>query len=162
MHDLRIQPLEERQDLLPTLRAWFEAEWPGWDGAGGRGDAAQDLRACSQRGRLPLGLVALRGDQPCGFAALKAEPFPGQPAGPPWAGAACVPPALRRQGIGAALLRALEREAAALGHPRICCATATAQTLLERGGWRLLRRVLHEGQPIALFEKRLDGAGGEA
>jgi len=152
---LEIRRLAGRLDLLPVLQRWFEAEWPGYYGPGGRGDAMADLASYANEGSLPLGLVALRGGEPCGFVALKADPFPAYAHRMPWVGAAIVRPELRRQGIGRALLLAVEPEARALGITRLHCATASAASLLGRCGWRLLDTVPHEGQAMEIFEKEL-------
>lgn len=150
-----IKYLAEQQELLPTLKTWFEAEWPDYYGSNGKGCAERDLRAYANRGGVPVGLVALQGARPCGFAALKAEAFPSYSDLFPWAGAAYVQPGLRRQGIGRVLLAALEGEARALGYPSIYCATATSVSLLQRCGWSLLDEVRHEGQQLSVFEKPL-------
>jgi GNAT superfamily N-acetyltransferase len=111
--------------------------------------------AYTNRGSVPVGLVAFQQGEPCGFAALKREAFPSHPHLLPWAGAAYVKPSMRRQGIGRSLLLALEQEARALGHSRIYCATGTSASLLERCGWHLLERVQHEGQGVGVYEKAL-------
>ncbi|NRF71789.1 GNAT family N-acetyltransferase [Aquincola sp. S2] len=152
---ITIEPLAQRPDLLATIEAWFESEWPGYYGPGGPGDARHDLQSYSRHHGLPLGLVAALDGHPCGFAALKREAFPSHPQCTPWAGAAYVQPALRRQGIGRALLLALEAPARALGHERLYCATATSDSLLLRCGWGLIERVLHEGQDIGVYDKAL-------
>jgi GNAT superfamily N-acetyltransferase len=150
-----IRPLAELRHLVPTLAAWFEAEWPAYYGPDGRGDARADLLAYADTGGAPFGLVALRSLEPCGFVALKREAFPSHPHLSPWVGAACVPPSLRRRGIGRALLQALEQHAQAFGYARIHCATATAESLLQRCGWSLLARVAHEGQTVGIYERAL-------
>jgi GNAT superfamily N-acetyltransferase len=150
-----IEPLASRQDLLLTVQGWFESEWPQYYGRGGRASAEADLLAYSRTGALPLGLVAFSAGDACGFAALKSEPFPSHPHLGPWAGAAVVVPALRRRGIGRALLGGLEKEARAMGHNRIYCATGTSASLLLRCEWHLLDCVAHEGEKIEIYEKAL-------
>lgn len=161
---LRVLPLRERPDLIPELQAWFQAEWPGYYGPGGPGDAHRDLLAYAQPdpAALPLGLVALQLEassgleRPCGFAAIKTEPFAPCPGLGPWAGAALVPQALRRQGIGLLLLQALVSEARAHHHqsriPTLFCATATSDSLMLRAGWRLRERVMHGGGEVRVYE----------
>ena len=144
-----------RPDVLPTVQRWFESEWPATYGAGGTRSAENDLLSYSHERELPLGLVAMRVGEPCGFAALKTEPFATHPRLGPWVGAAYVVPSLRGHGIGALLLRALELEAISLGHRRLYCATATSRTLLARGGWHLLEQVSHEGAQVGIHEKAL-------
>ncbi|HEY1393227.1 MAG TPA: GNAT family N-acetyltransferase [Methylibium sp.] len=150
-----IRHLAKHQEVLPVLQAWFESEWPAHYGPGGRGDARQDLLAYSNAGSVPIGFVAFRGGVPCGFAALKREAFATHPQLSPWAGAAYVEPALRRQGIGRALVASLEAEARRLGYPRIYGATSTAGSLLERCRWSLLESVVHDGEQVAVYEKAL-------
>jgi len=155
MNSIAIKPLATVPELLPLLQGWFEAEWPGYYGLGRRGNARQDLLAYCNVGSLPIGMVAFSQGQACGFAALKGEPFPSHPNLSPWAGAAYVQPSMRRQGIGAALLRSLEARAAQLGHTSLYCATATSATLLLRCGWQLLEVVPHEATQVGIYERAL-------
>jgi GNAT superfamily N-acetyltransferase len=142
-----INHLAGERHLLPTLQAWFEAEWPAYYGVAGSGDAKRDLLAYANCGSVPVGLVAFwRGER---------EAFPSHPHLLPWAGAAYVMPSMRRQGIGRSLLLALEREARTLGYSHIYCATGTSASLLERCGWQLLEHVQHDGQGVGVYEKAL-------
>jgi GNAT superfamily N-acetyltransferase len=150
-----IRYLAEHPESLSTLQAWFESEWPSYYSSGGRGNARQDLLSYSNRGCVPVGLIAIRGSELCGIAALKNEPFPSQPHLSPWVGAALVKPSMRRQGIGRLLIQGLESEAKALGQQKIYCATATSATLLERCAWQLIERIQHEGQHVCVYEKTL-------
>ena len=155
MSEVVIKYLADEPRVLSTLRCWFESEWPSYYSADGPGSAEQDLLAYASRGSIPFGLVAFQQGKPCGFVALKRESFPSHPHLSPWAGAAYVQPPLRRQGIGAALLLALEPEARALGCARIYCATSTSVSLLRRCGWQLLESVQHEGHEVGVYEKAL-------
>jgi len=152
---LRIVPLAQMPSCANELREWFESEWPDYYGPGGPGNAAADLSTFAQTDRLPLALVALRGDELCGMAALKAEAFADLHPLSPWASAGLVKPALRRSGIGAQLLAALEVQARSLGFARIYCATSTANSLLRRNGWQLLRIVAKDGTEVAVFDKAI-------
>lgn len=151
-----IEALARHPAALPQLEAWFKAEWPDWYGAG-RGDARSDLQACARAGSaaLPLGLLALRGGHPVGFAALKAASFEGLAHLTPWAAAGLVPAALRRQGIGRLLLAALEGEARALGFVTIYCGTGTSDSLLRREGWCRCQDFDHEGRVLSIYQKDL-------
>jgi GNAT superfamily N-acetyltransferase len=152
---ISIEPLAAHQEALPTLRDWFEAEWRSYYGPGGRGNALQDLAAYANTGKLPVGLVDLRHGRVCGLAALKAESIATHSHLRPWAAAGFVPASLRGQGIGARLLDGLEEQARLLGFSRIYCATGTSATLLERGGWRFMDSVVHEGEHLLIYRKAL-------
>ena len=153
--DVRIARLSEHPECLANLAAWFEREWPGYYGPGGIADATVDLRAYSNDAALPIGVVALRGDALCGVAALRPQSIPTHAHLSPWAGAGLVAPRLRRRGIGAMLLAALEGEALRLGFDRIYCATGAAGTLLLRNGWHRIEDVVYDGASLGVYEKRL-------
>ena len=150
-----IERLALHRARLPQLARWLRREWPQWYGRGGPGNAAADLHAFADGRALPLGVLALADGVPCGLAALKAESIPSHAQLIPWAACGFVLPRCRGQGIGRALLAALESEASALGHAHIYCATASADTLLERAGWRAMDRVEHDGQALAIYRKAL-------
>ncbi len=149
---LRIEPLCQHKAWLPEVARWFVAEWPGWYGPGGQGDVSQDLQAfAASADTLPLGLLALQGDQPVGAAALKAESIPSHRHLGPWAAAGYVRPGLRGQGVGAALLAALRLHAQRLGHPQLYCGTATANRLLLRSGWTVIDSTVLDGKLLQVF-----------
>lgn len=151
----RITHLAEQAQLVPTLAEYFRQEWPGWYCAAGSGDADQDLREYARIGGLPLGLVALIDDEACGFAALKTQAITGYEHLQPWVGAGYVRPDLRRQGIGALLLAALEHEAHSMGHARLYCGTATSASLLLRAGWQPLAEAMQGNERVTIYEKTL-------
>lgn len=155
--DLTIRPLRDCPEALARLAAAFRAEWPDWYGPGGPGDAASDLAAfANPEGALPVGLVALDpAGTPLGTAALKATFTPEFAQLTPWASAGWVRPDLRRHGLGAPLVRALEGEARRLGHTHLYSATATAITLLEREGWTDHAQTVHDGHLIRIFQRAL-------
>ena len=149
--DLHIAPLADHPEVLPVLRGWMEREWPGYYGPAGRGDAEADLRALAATAMLPVGLVALYGDQPCGMAALRAESIASHRHLTPWVTAGLVAEPHRRRGIGARLLAALEKRARALGHSRLYCATGTASGILRRAGWQVLDHAVADGEPLTIY-----------
>ena len=153
--DIAIEPLAWHPHAIEILRQWFEAQWPDYYGAGGRGSALQDLQACARLGSLPIGMVALQAGRVCGVAALKAQSIASHAHLCPWAAAGLVDPGMRGRGIGAALLRAVEEQARELGFERIHCATSTAHGLLRRQGWMPLEVVVHDGERVAVYVKAL-------
>ena len=69
---MRIGYLVDHPEALPTLERLFESEWAAYYGAAGPGNAHQDLLAYSNRGQLPVGVVAFWA-LTFGVAALKAD-----------------------------------------------------------------------------------------
>jgi GNAT superfamily N-acetyltransferase len=155
MNVISIKPLAEVPEQIPLIELWFKGEWPDYYGAAAVGDARRDLQSFSNLGAIPIGLVAFAQGVPCGFAAIRSEPFPTHPHLSPWIGAGYVVPAHRRQGIGHTLLLALEAQARSLGYARLYCASATSDSLMRRAGWRLLDVATHESNEVGIYEKAL-------
>ena len=144
---LTVRPLAEAPEALPALAALMQAEWPGWYGSGGPGEALADLRSRSRLDGLPQGVVALEDGQPVGGAAL-ARTSHGAAAGEaPWVVSLLVAPGRQGRGIGFALVAACEERARALGAPDVFATTTSARGLLLRRGWTLLRD-LADGQAV--------------
>lgn len=152
---LNIAPLASHPEVLPELQAWFEAEWPSYYGPGGPGNAPQDLRAYANSDGLPFGVVAFLDGCLCGVAALKADSIASRAHLSPWAAAGLVRHDLRGHGIGQQLVAALEQRAKAMGFNRIYCGTSTSGNLLQRSGWQLLERLIHDGENLGIYEKAL-------
>jgi GNAT superfamily N-acetyltransferase len=145
-------PLAERRDCVAAVKAWFVTEWPNWYGPGGPGDIDQDLQAfAASSSALPVGMLVFEGSQLVGAAALKAESIPSHTHLGPWAGAGYVLPSHRGRGLGAFLLQSLVIKAHELGFSNVYCGTSTANSLLERAGWRLVETIEHDGKPLGIY-----------
>jgi len=140
--------LADRPELIGELAAGYEAWSPGWYGPGGRGDARADLIARSQRGRIPIGLVAVDGEQAAGAVALAGESMSLQAEFGAWLVGLWVAPERRRQGLGVGLVRAAVREGRGLGISELRAGTAAATGVFERAGWRRLEPILHDGETV--------------
>ena len=153
--DVRIGYLADHPEALPALEQLFQSEWADYYGPAGPGNAHQDLVAYSNRVRLPVGVVAFVGSEPCGVAALKADSISTHNHLTPWIGGGMVAPKFRRHRIGARLASALEDVARDLGFATIYSGTSTANSLLVREGWRLLEVVEYHGEAVSIYEKTL-------
>ncbi|WP_433359316.1 GNAT family N-acetyltransferase [Actinoplanes sp. CA-142083] len=80
----------------------------------------------------------------------------------PWVMGMLVSPARRAQGIGQALLEALELHAAALGHHRLWVATTTATGFYLRCGWQLVGPVTTAAEGPMTVLTRTRGATSPA
>lgn len=115
-----IAPLCRHRDQIETLAAGYLAQWPGWYGPLGPGDAGADLAARAQDHGLPFGLVAIVDGQAVGATAFAAGVYtqPSPPAaracGP--MGGARLPSARRRGGLDRGLAILMRRAWAMIGY----------------------------------------------
>jgi len=157
--------LADRPDLMAPLAAAYQAQWPDWYGPGGPGDAQADLHLRARRESLPLGLVLVDGETVLGALAITETGVEGYEHLGPWVGGGWVQPSMRRQGLGARLLRAAVEQAGRMGIARLYVATATAGSLMARvAGWRLVETIAHPGGDLSLFVIEIgagQGGGGD-
>ncbi|MEX3008314.1 GNAT family N-acetyltransferase [Hoeflea sp. TYP-13] len=156
-HAIRIVPLADKQECLPVLARWFEAEWEPHYGPEGEGNAEHDLAECCRRDALPMALVALDGDgNIAGTVALRRSSVGSRPGEEPWLGALLVDPKRRRRGIGTILVAAIADQARALGFDALYTSTDAETFLSVQAGWLPLRLETSLRGPITVYVKRLD------
>ncbi len=135
----RIDYLAEHPQHVPTLARWHHAEWGrvlhGWSL-----EVAQAELALHTNGRaIPTTVVALDGEELLGSCSLLENDDERIRAWSPWLASLYVAPAARGGGVGRALVRRIEAEAAALGVPELYLYTSEAMGVIgfyQRLGWR--------------------------
>lgn len=137
---VQIARLCDHPDLLGDIAALYTTVWPTWYGPAGPGDALADLTERSQATGLPIGLIALWGDQVVGAAALSAHSFGAMAGEGPWLIGLSVNPDFRRQGIGDQLIGRAEAVARSAAATWLYCTTDLAAGLILRRGWTDQRR----------------------
>lgn len=143
---LHLAYLADHPEHLSTVARWLHDEFgPQY----AIGDALEvwegRLREQMQREAIPLNVVALeagrQGPVPVGTAALVEHRSEGLRYYAPRLAFLFVPPEHRGRGLGAALTRRVEAEAARLGHSRLYLYATDAEGLYARLGWRVLERL---------------------
>ena len=155
MGKLKIEPLADHLEFLPSLKSLFETEWSSYYGLNGLGNAQDDLKEFANKKGLPYGIVAILDGKLCGTAVLKNESISTHPHLHPWVAAGIVSPAFRNQGIGSKLLAALENKAKSFGYSHIFCGTNTANNILERRSWKFLEWSIQNGEKVGIYQKKL-------
>ena len=156
MSAAEIVPLAAARAHIPLLVRWFEAEWAPWYGPDGDGDARHDLDCAARHAGLPYAVVALdTAGGPTGTASLRGDSVGSDLAAGPWLSAIYVDPGFRGQGIGTALVAAIEGAAARFGYGEICTSTDTAAGIMARRGWTEIGQSASLRGDIAVFRKCL-------
>lgn len=156
MHiDFSIVPLAERPDLVTTVARWGFGEWGHLAPGTTLDDRIARVRASMRVDGVPMIVVALDGDgTPVGTASLIDDDLKGD-ARNPWLASVYVPPRARRGGVGARLVRAVERLAAGFGYERIYLFTASVPALYARLGWQTLEERSYRGEHVTVMSRDL-------
>jgi predicted N-acetyltransferase YhbS len=142
--------IEDRPDVTPVIADWVWAEW----GFRSPEACAADLRD-SRRDGLPSRFVALRDGRPVGVVNLIECNLPPRCDLTPWLAGLFVHAEHRCSGIGSALVRFCESQAAKLGFPRLYLYTERAEAFYRRLGWSTIDSTVWESEPVAVMERAL-------
>ena len=135
---MKIELLADHQSFIPQLAEWYLAEWGPYYGEGGPGDAQIDLSSRCNRDGLPLGVVAIDGEQLLGVAALDLDVTTNLT---PSVVGLLVGPDFRQRGVATALIKACEEHVQQLDEPRLYVSTSVLGDLLKRLGWQAMGEV---------------------
>lgn len=155
---LTISYLADCPACLPTVSAWVFGEWgkdmPGLTEAG----LTQIFSGHLNRDRIPLTLVAFWEGQPAGTASIYRHDMDIRPNLSPWLAAVFVAPPHRQQGIGSALVKAVENTAQKLQIERLYLFTPDQERFYARLGWSVLERVEYRNQMVVVMHKEMRGS----
>lgn len=133
MLNMIIERLSDHPEVIPTLAAWYLSEWEPYYGQAGPGIAQADLEARCNRKALPIGLVAMQGQQVLGTAALDLDVTTNLT---PSVVGLLVGQDHRGRGVATELMKACEDLARQLGIQRIYISASVLGELLDRLGWQ--------------------------
>jgi GNAT superfamily N-acetyltransferase len=137
--------LADHIDALPALARWYRDEWEPYYGVEGPGDALADLQSRCNRDALPIGLVALEGDQVRGVAALDVDVATDLT---PSVVGLLVAVEYRGQGVATQLLESAKSMGRRLGYGHVYISTTTLGEHLLKNGWQ--GTDAHECLPVLL------------
>ncbi len=129
---MNIDLLASHTEVIATLTGWYELEWAPYYGIDGPGDARSDLESRCNHTRMPIGLVALAGDQVAGTVGLDLDVATNLT---PSVVGLLVGREQRGRGVASALLESVEGLARRLGHRRIYTSTTVLGDLLLGMKW---------------------------
>lgn len=151
-----VQLLADVPEIIPTLAIWYKEEWAAWFADSSLEDIETDFRDVANRDQMPLALAAFDyASTPLGVCSIRVHPFEPYPDAGPWLRGLYVHAPYRGKGIADELLRAACAHAARLQIPKLYAATHSAVSTFEAAGWLGFDQVLHEGEMLTIFAKRM-------
>ena len=137
---VEIVPLADHPEMIQQIAGWFRLESPELST---NYDPVKRLTQFSNRGEIPLSLVALDHGEPIGTVSLLAESVRSHRHLSPWVAGLYVVPKRRHQGVATAMIAAAIREARLMRISRVYIGVSTARDFYERSGW------VYEGEGFA-------------
>ncbi len=148
---MKIELLNDHSESIPMLADWYVSEWEPYYGVHGPGDARSDLESRSNRDEIPIGFVAIEGDEIYGTAALDLDEATDLT---PSVVGLLVEPSRRGRGVATALLKSAEFYAKRLGCSRLYVSTTVLDRLLLRMGWYPFKEIEFINKEMGLIYAR--------
>jgi len=152
---MRIDYLHDHPLLVCELARLHFAQWGHLRPDESIEDRTQRLEASCGRGGVPTVVVALEDGAILGSAMLVAQDMDTRPDLTPWLAGVYVVDGKRRSGVGSALVRRIEAEAAALGVERLYLWTPDMMPFYAQLGWTLDETCAYLGMEVAIMSRRL-------
>lgn len=156
---IHIAPIVPGDPCIGQLSDTFAEAWPDWAATISRAQLEASF-ACGADGGFPVVFAAKQSEKALGTIALRPW-FGDEPmAETPWVRGLWVHPEYRGRGVERLLLRAVEDEARRRGFDSLYAGTTSIERLAVRRGWRVFRRLQHEGEEMAWMVKTLSPGRG--
>ena len=147
--------LADYPETVPTLVKWFRAQWPDYYADMSQEEMEQDFLSDASRDRLPVRLIAFESSELAGTIVLRERGSETLPEFEPELGGLYVVESRRGHGIGTELVRAGMKVALDQGYETVYATTVAAAGILERLGWELIKTVIQQDGPLALYRCKL-------
>jgi GNAT superfamily N-acetyltransferase len=147
--------LADSLDTISTLVKWFRDQWPEYHADMLPEKMEKDFLEDASRDRLPIRLLAFESGDLAGTIILRENGSETLPEFQPELGGLYVVEPHRGHGIATELVRAGMQVALEQGYETIYATTVAAAGILERLGWELIKTVVHQDGPVALYRCKL-------
>ena len=152
---MRIAYLADYKEVIPKLAEWFYQEWFNLYPGKTIDDVKTAIGERTNRDAIPVALVALEGAELVGTVCLKTHDMDTRLDLSPWLAGLYVAQPWRRQGIGTALVKAIEQKAKALGIRRLYLYTPSAEFFYVKMAWRAKETTNYHGVEVTIMEKEM-------
>lgn len=152
---ITIDFLADHIDAIPTLTKWFRNQWPDYFANWSDEAMMQDFLEDVSRTSLPSRLVAFESNELVGTIILRDSETETSPADYPELGGLYVVESYRGHGVGTELVRAGMKLAREQGYSEVSATTVRAAGILERLGWKFVKKVQYPDGEVSLYRCKL-------
>jgi GNAT superfamily N-acetyltransferase len=152
---MKITYLADHKEVIPRLADWFYQEWFYLYPNKTINDVRNAIGERINRDSIPVALVAFKGTALVGTVCLKTYDMDTRLDLSPWLAGLYVPESWRRQGIGTALVEAIEEKAKILGILKLYLYTPSAESFFLRMAWRPKETTKYHGAVVTIMEKEI-------
>jgi len=150
---LRIDDLAAHRALIPQIAQWHFDLWRELTGFASFEEYSAHLHRCADGGAIPFVVIAFCDGKLAGSASVVVCDMPTRPDLTPWLAQVFVEPSARRQGIGAALVRAAAARCATLDVPVLYLFTSgELPAFYARLGWQTREPADYLGKPRTIMQ----------
>jgi GNAT superfamily N-acetyltransferase len=153
---MRIENLADHPDLMLELAALHCEFFARFKPDMTPESRAEQLDARSRKNTIPLTMVALDREIPIGSASLLEHDLDSRTDLSPWVASVVVRSDYQRQGVGTALMKRIEVEAAKLGIKKLYLFTPDMEVFYATLDWVVIGREMFKNQfEVTLMEKEI-------
>jgi GNAT superfamily N-acetyltransferase len=152
---MEIHNLSTHREVIPVIAKWFYQEWPYLYPNRTLSDIEQAIEGKKIKNKILTTLVAFEGEILLGTVSLKIHDMNIRLDLTPWLAGLYVEEHWRRQGIGTALVNAIEQKAKAISIRRLYLYTLKSEGFYIRLGWRVKERTEYHGFQVPIMEKEI-------
>lgn len=153
--ELQIEYLADHPDRFPAVAEWIYGEWSDIMPYDSSEEWLDNFRRRVKRAEVPTTFLAFDDGEPVGSASLTVRDLPSHMHLTPWLAEVFVRPEHRSEGVGSALVKRVEEEAARLGAEWLFLYTFDSEPWYESLGWQLMERCDLKGEAITIMKRDL-------
>lgn len=152
---MQVEYLKYHTEYIPVIAKWFYQEWGHYYPELTIKDIEKSLYKRANKNKIPLALVAVESEEVIGTVSLKKFDMDTRRQYTPWLASMYVREDMRKKGIGARLVEAVEDEAKDFGVKTLYLYTPDAKKYYGRFGWKIIETVWYRGANVTVMVKDL-------
>ena len=153
---MELQLLADNEEVIPIVASWYVEEWGHLEGARTLPNMIEGLRDYLNKDRMPLMVLAMKGDEVIGVAQLKFREMDIYPDKEHWLGGVYVSSDYRGNKIARKIVVKIVSIAEKLGVGKLYLQTIRLDGgLYAKLGWNPLEQVKYRGEQVLVMEKLL-------